>query len=173
MAAPRTRAKTESAIRIRRADPTDLGAIDRIEQRSFTADRFPRRNLKRLLESPSALTLVAEKGGRAGGFAILLFRKGARVARLYSIAVDPVSRGAGVAGLLLSAAAKAARAEGADRLRLELRPSNTEAMRLYHRAGFTIFERKPGYYADGEDAVRMELALSAGQRATGAPRHER
>lgn len=173
MAAPRPRAKSDAAIRIRRADPADLGAIDRIEERSFSSDRFPRRNLKHLLESPAALTLLAEMGGRARGFAIILFRKGARVARLYSVAVDPDDRGAGVAGLLLSEAQKAARAAGADRLRLELRSSNAGAMRLYHRAGFTILERKPGYYADGEDAVRMELALSARQRATGAPTHER
>ena len=48
---------------------------------------------------------------------------------------------------------------GADRLRLEVRPSNKSAVGLYERAGYTPLSLRPAYYADGEDALRMEKSL--------------
>ncbi len=41
------------------------------------------------------------------------------------------------------------------RLFLEVRPSNTGAIRLYEAFGFKEIQRRPRYYADGEDAVIM------------------
>lgn len=152
--------KSPVEFRIRPARPDDLDALDRIESRSFTHDRFPRRNLRRLLKSPAAQFLVAESDDRIAGYAMILQRRGSAVSRLYSIAVDPDFRGRRIAESLLDAAAHASRQSGATRLRLELRPSNAAAMRLYQRAGFTIFERRPGYYGDGEDAIRMERRLA-------------
>ena len=149
-----------SPVSIRVAGAADIDAIDAIEGRSFTQDRFPRRNLERLLKSPSALVLLARTGERPSGYAALLFRKGAAVARLYSIAVDPDERGKGVADALLAAAGRRSAARGAGRLRLEVRPSNRAAQRLYERAGFAVIDRKAGYYGDGEDAIRMERRLS-------------
>jgi len=146
--------------RVRQAVPADIDAIDRIERRSFAKDRFPRRNLRRVLKSPAAVFLIAEDGGAPAGYVMLLFRKGTSVVRLYSIAVDPDFRGLGVGERLLAEAAQRATARGANWLRLEFRPSNQAAQRLYERAGFTLLERKPGYYDDGEDAIRMELTLS-------------
>lgn len=145
---------------VRRASVRDLDMIDRIEQRSFARDRFPRRNLRRVLKSPASVFLIAELDGAPAGYLMLLFRKGASVARLYSIAVDPEFRGRGVGESLLSEAATVAAAGGAGRLRLELRPSNAAAQRLYERAGFTLLERRAGYYDDGEDAIRMEKRVT-------------
>jgi ribosomal-protein-alanine acetyltransferase len=162
---PRARA----AAKVRTARPSDLDAIDRIERRSFDADRFSRATLRRLLARPTAACLIAVSGGDAAGYAIVLFREGTEVARLYSIAVDPHFRGQGLAQALLAAAEKVARRR-AGALRLEVRASNKAGLSLYHRAGFTFRERKPGYYSDGEDAVRLEKRLKATRvRAAGAP----
>lgn len=161
-------ARQQTPTTVRRASQRDLDAIDRIEQRSFAQDRFPRRNLRRVLQSPASLFLIADADGAPAGYAMLLFRRGASVARLYSIAVDPGFRGRGVGERLLNAAQAAAAGRGADRLRLEFRPSNSAAQRLYERAGFALLERRPGYYDDGEDAVRMERRLApetAGDRS--------
>lgn len=172
--APRASADRPSPYRrIRAAGPADLEVIDRLERASFDGDRFLRRNLRRLLSSSSASFLIADEKEGAAGYALVLFRKGVRAARLYSVAVDPRFRGRGVGESLIGASARAALDRGADRLRLELRPSNAAAMRLYQRAGFTFLERKAGYYHDGEDAVRLELPLGRNvQRATEAPIHE-
>ena len=153
------------ALAVRAAGPRDLDALDAIERRSFARDRFPRRNLRRLLTGGAAAFLIAEEEGVAAGYAMVLFRRGGAVARLYSIAVDPAFRGMGVAAALIRSAGAVARRKGASRLRLELRPSNDAAMRLYECAGFTFFERKAGYYADGEDAIRMDLVVRPGSRA--------
>jgi ribosomal protein S18 acetylase RimI-like enzyme len=148
-----------AAVEIRRASLVDLDDLDAIEGRSFDRDRFPRRNLRRLMASRRSIGLIARSAGAPAGYAMLLSRAGSRIMRLYSVAVDPSWRGCGIGMALLSAAAEAARSLGADRLRLELRPSNRVALRLYERAGFTFLGRKPGYYDDGEDAIRMELTL--------------
>ena len=152
-------ARQQPKAPVRRAFQRDLDAIDQIERRSFARDRFPRRNLRRVLASPACLFLIADAEGAPAGYAMLLFRRGARVARLYSIAVDPAYRGRGIAESLLTAAGAAAAKRGADRLRLEFRPSNVAAQRLYERAGFAPLERRPAYYDDGEDAIRMEKRL--------------
>jgi len=159
-----------TVIAVRAAKKADLDAVDRIEGLSFDKDRFSRRNLRRALERPTARFLIAEIAGAAAGYAMVLFRAGSSAARLYSIAVDPAFRGQGVADRLLREAARLCKARGADRLRLEVRPSNRAAARLYERAGFALLDRRPHYYDDGEDAIRMELDLSS-QSAGGRSAH--
>jgi ribosomal-protein-alanine N-acetyltransferase len=60
---------------------------------------------------------------------------------------------------LLTDAIATATAAGADRLFLEVRPSNVAAVRMYERAGFTHVRRRRRYYEDGEDADVMALTL--------------
>ncbi len=162
----RARPSLKRAPRIRRATTKDLDAVEEIERASFEADRFSRRALARLLKSRSARGLIAEADGRPLGYTILLFRKGARAARLYSIATAPVARGRGVAANLLRAAEACAIDLGRERLRLEVRSSNRVALRLYRKAGFAILKPLPNYYADGESALRMEkrLGVAEGKR---------
>lgn len=156
---PPSEAAAAPDVVVRAARRADLDAIDAVEGRSFTADRFSRATLKRLLVTFTATVLVAEIDAVPAGYAIVLFRLGTLVARLYSIAVDPDHRGKGVALALLAAADAAARARGSRFLRLEVRASNAAGLSLYERAGFTFLERKPAYYEDGEDAIRMEKRL--------------
>lgn len=141
---------------IRAAGPADLDAVDAIEAASFTADRFPRRNLARVLRSKSAALLLAEREDGPAGYILLLFRKGAKAARLYSLATAPAARGAGIAAMLVEAGERCAAEKGCDRLTLEVRLSNGDAIRLYERHGFRRLGVSPRYYDDGETALRME-----------------
>ena len=151
-----------SDFRIRKAGRDDLDRIDAIEAASFSADRFARRNLARLLSSKSAAILLAEtERGAALGYVLLLFRKGAKTARLYSLAATPAARGRGAATALVRAAFQCAIERGAGRIRLEARQSNAPAIRLYERAGFEVIKTLPGYYDDGETALKMEARLGA------------
>ncbi len=151
-------------LAIRKARPPDLDAVDAIEVSSFTVDRFPRRSFARLLASPSAELMLAESEGAALGYVLLLFRKGAKAARLYSLAASPEARGKGIGGKLVQAAVESAIEKGCDRLRLEVRRSNGAAIRLYRRAGFNELDMMPAYYDDGEDGLRMELRLDRMRR---------
>jgi ribosomal-protein-alanine N-acetyltransferase len=147
---------------VRLAGPADLDLIDGIEAESFDRDRFPRRNLARMLRGGRTRFLLA---GRAGYLA-LSFRAGSRVARIYSLAVRPADRGRGIADRLVSAAGTLAAQHGAISMRLEVRASNTAAQRLYHRHGFRLRRRLEAYYEDGEAALQMDLPLAAGETHT-------
>ena len=151
-------------LALRPATPADLATLTALEAQAFAApDRFARRNLRRMLASKSAWLVLAELDGHVAGSAILLFRKDARVARLYSIATHPALAGKGVGAALIAACARAARERGCDRLRLEVRASNARAIALYERSGFSLRGGQKAYYADGEDALVFERPVSGAE----------
>jgi ribosomal protein S18 acetylase RimI-like enzyme len=110
--------------------------------------------------SPRAALLVAAAAGAPlHGSALVFFRRGSTLARLYSIATAPAARGQGLGARLLAAAEQAAQARGCRALRLEVRVDNAAAIALYERAGFRRIGRYEGYYEDGADAWRYEKTL--------------
>jgi ribosomal-protein-alanine acetyltransferase len=152
-------ARATTTTRLRRARRGDHAALLALEQRCFGGDRLSARQLHHHLHNPSAWLAVAERDGVVLGDALLLFRAGSDVARLYSIAVAPQARGTGVGARLLRAAEAAARARGCRRLRLEVRADNVAAIALYEARGYRRFGRRPGYYDDGADAWRYQCEL--------------
>src|SRR5690348_5975359 len=120
-------------IRIRRARPPDLDALVALEEASFDHDRVSRAQFRRHIVSDSAVVLVAEERGRVLGAALLFFRRGARAARLYSIAIARATRGQGLGAALLGAAEREARKRGRSAMRLEVRTDNAPAVALYEK----------------------------------------
>ncbi|RMF12752.1 MAG: GNAT family N-acetyltransferase [Alphaproteobacteria bacterium] len=157
-----TTAPTSSTTQLltRPACLEDLEALVTLEEVTFEKDRLSRRNLRHLLTSPTARCLVAEAAGQIVGYAVLLFRQGTAVARLYSIAVDPSHRGRGVARRLLDEAEQIAFDRDCLFLRLEVRADNQRAIDLYKRQGYRQFGRYLDYYLDHTDALRFEKRLS-------------
>jgi ribosomal protein S18 acetylase RimI-like enzyme len=149
--------------KIRSAEPADIGALIDLENRSFSSDRISRSGLRRLIVSPSAEVIVAVSAETVAGYAVLLYRAGSRVARLYSLAASPEFRGIG-RELLAAAETRAAR-RCCSWLRLEVRHDNQRAINLYERSGYRRFGEKPGYYADGATALRFEKALGVRSNA--------
>jgi len=145
---------------IRAARPDDLAALVALESGFPQEDRFDRRTWRRLLAGRS-LTLVHESESNIDASAVLLFRQGSDIARLYSIAVAPTARGLGLGARLLAACEKQAQSRGCRALRLEVRSSNSSAARLYDAAGYRVIARLESYYPDGEAAHRMEKVLIA------------
>lgn len=145
--------------RIRRARLADLDALVALEQASFSTDHLSRRQYRRHLRSASALVLVAIDGALLLGKAVVFFRRDSATARLYSIAVAGAARGRGLGATLLDAAERAARRHGSSRLRLEVRPDNGAATRLYESRGYRRFGTYPAFYEDGADAWRYEKQL--------------
>jgi [ribosomal protein S18]-alanine N-acetyltransferase len=130
-----------------------------LERRVFATDRLSRPSLRRLLSSPSARVIVAESGSRLAGAAVVLFRTGATVARLYSIAVAPPMSGKGVAVALLAAAERTAAARKCRCMRLEVHETNAAAISRYRKSGYQQFGCHASYYEDGGDALRFEKPL--------------
>jgi len=149
-----------AAVRVRRAELSDLDDLVALEEQSFTGDRLSRAQFRRHLDSESAQVLVASANHRRFlGTAVVFFRKGSQVARLYSIATHGEARGKGVGSALLEAAEHAARRRRCHALRLEVRTDNHSAVRLYERLGYHRIGEYAGYYEDGADAWRYEKVL--------------
>lgn len=149
---------------VRAAGGNDLDAICRLEARCFTLDAQSRRSLRHLLTRANAAVWVAERDGAVVAYAALLFRRGTRSARLYTIAVAPEARGTGAGRALLAAAEAGARARGCRRLRAEVRAGNAASRGLFADAGYREVGPLPGYYpADetgaGETGIRLQKDL--------------
>ncbi len=153
-------------IKIRDAVAADLAGLNHLERRAFTSDRLSRRSFRRLIASPSASLRVAGRLGTVSGYHLVFFRRGATVARLYSLAVDAAARGSGLAEALVADAERLAARRGCRVLRLEVRPDNRPAIGLYRRLGYQPIGVYRRYYADGSDALRLEKSLFA-NRHTG------
>lgn len=105
------------------------------------------------------MTLVLERGNTLIGSGLLLFRKTSSKARLYSLSISPTERGKGLADQLLQALETEAAARACTAITLEVREGNTSAIHVYERVGYIVKRRLPGYYPDGETALKMEKAL--------------
>ena len=87
---------------------------------------------------------------------------GADEAHVLNVCTAPEVQGQGHGRRLLRSLLKAARNRGAQRVFLEVRPSNTIAIALYDSEGFNEIGRRPRYYpAKGgrEDAIVMAKEL--------------
>lgn len=146
-------------MRIRRADLADLDALVALEQSVFAHDRVSRAQFRRHLDSDSVRVIVATQQRKLIGAALLFFRRGARVARLYSLATTPQARGLGVGAALLRASEQAAKQRRCAVVRLEVRTDNQAAITLYEHMDYARIGHRSGYYEDGADAWRYQKVL--------------
>lgn len=147
-------------MRIRRATRADLDALVALEEATFTSDRISRRQWRHLIGSASAGVLAGGGRGAVHAVAVVLFRRGSRNARLYSLAVRTDQRGHGLGRLLLAAVEDTARRRGCCNLHLEVAIRNRAAIALYARSGYQRGERLRNFYEDGGDAWRYRKPLA-------------
>jgi [ribosomal protein S18]-alanine N-acetyltransferase len=86
----------------------------------------------------------------------------AREAHILNICIDPEAQSHGHGRRLLRALVRIARAQHAERVFLEVRPSNPRAIALYFDEGFNEIGRRPRYYpaqTGREDAIVMAMEL--------------
>src|SRR5215210_3899880 len=133
-------------VAVRVANASDLERLTEIEASAFQTDRLTPKRLRALIGSPSASFLVASSDERLVGYALVLTRRDSSAARLYSLAVDPGFARTGIGAVLLGAAEAAARARGANALRLEVRGDNAGAIRFYEKRGYGARGRREDYY---------------------------
>lgn len=113
--------------------------------------------LNAALEAPDGQVLGYWHATALVGYAII-----ARLpfdAELQAIGVLPGAQGQGVGGVLLNGVLESAAGWGSERLLLEVRESNTRAVQLYRRYGFSDDGRRRGYYPAAQGAAGREDAL--------------
>ena len=85
-------------------------------------------------------------------------------AHILTIVVKPERQGCGLGNMLLMHLLQIARRQRAEKIFLEVRPSNDAAIALYEKSGFSRIGRRPNYYPAShgrEDAIVMALELLA------------
>lgn len=103
---------------------------------------------------------VVVRGNEVVGYGVLSVAGGE--AHVLNLCIAPTEHGRGLGRRLLARLMDLARWHHAERVFLEVRPSNTYAISLYESAGFNEIGRRPNYYPDKrgrEDALVMAIEL--------------
>jgi len=131
----------------------DVDEILLIENESFLAP-WPGRAFVQELRSRRAVCLVARSVGSLAGYAVAWPL--ARELHIGNLAVAREFRRKSIGSTLLRQLLKIAEEKRAEMVTLEVRASNTAAISLYEKFGFTIVAIKHDYYrSEGEDALVM------------------
>ena len=136
----------------------DLDEVMRIELRAYPFPWTP--GIFRDCLRAGYPMWVQERGGAILGYGVLSIA--ADEAHVLNLCTAPECEGQGLGRRMLQALLRIARGGGAQRVFLEVRPSNPRAFDLYERNGFNEIGRRPRYYPahDGrEDAIVMAMEL--------------
>ena len=112
-----------------------------------------------LLNEPHCLSyrIVALNGQMAGFIFVMTDELG--TGHITTIGIAPEHRRRGLANRLLRRAEEALQKRGINTLMLEVRASNFAAQNLYRKFGYSIIQRLPKYYNNGEDGFLMVKPL--------------
>jgi [ribosomal protein S18]-alanine N-acetyltransferase len=139
----------------RRLQLRDLGAIEEIERASYPTP-WSRSMFAGELTKPSSICLGAfdrETGVLVG---YLIISRYVDAWHLMNVAVAAEHRRQGIATRLLDRLFELTAGDGRRGYTLEVRVSNTSAIKLYERCGFRARGIRRGYYTDNrEDALIM------------------
>ena len=136
----------------------DLDAVMPIEQRAYPYP-WTRGIFRDCLHAGYSMWLL-ERQGVIVGYGVLSIAAGE--AHVLNLCTAPGSEGQGLGARMLQTLLKIARGHGAQRVFLEVRPSNPRAIALSERSGFNEIGRRPRYYpahAGREDAIVMAMEL--------------
>lgn len=136
---------------------THVSAVAELEKLCFSAP-WSERSIASELTNEYSLWLVEERDGVA--VAYVGSQSCPPEADVMNVAVAPAFRRQGIGEGLMVALMDTLRDKGMESLTLEVRASNSSAIALYNRLGFTEVGRRPNYYTDpGEDALIMRKEL--------------
>lgn len=144
------------AVRAMRED--DVDAVMAIEQRAYP---FPwTHGIFRDCVRAGYPIWLALRDDIVIGYGVLSVA--AREGHILNICIDPDEQGKGYGRQLLRLLVRCARGYRAERIFLEVRPSNPRAIALYQDEGFNEIGRRPRYYPahnGREDAIVMAMEL--------------
>lgn len=160
------RINEQNKIQYREATLQDLDSLVELEKECFSMDILSRRNFLWMIKRANSVLQVAESSGNIVAYILLLFHQGTVLARIYSIAVKPSFRGAGLGKELLDNGEKIAIIRKCLFMRLEVRPDNTSAIEFYKKSHYSSFGVIEDFYEDHSVAIRMEKRLKPVTPAT-------
>ena len=157
----------QTTFRLRRFRPDDLDSVMHINQVCLP-ENYGTYFFKELYERFPETFIVAEENGKIIGYAMCRIETGlpdfgllgiARRGHVISIAVLPENQRGGIGTALMEEVMHGMRFYKAKEWFLEVRVTNTPAVKLYKKFGFQTNKIAHGYYNDGEDAYIMSVKL--------------
>jgi [ribosomal protein S18]-alanine N-acetyltransferase len=150
----------------------DIDDLIMLAARFVEAPHWSRRDYEKILlpvlppvSPPEALTrraFITLSDSTLAGFAVASWLSQEAAAEVEGLVVDEKYRRQGMGSALLGACLEWAADAGASSMRLEVRVSNTAALALYQRHGFSAVGRRRAYYsAPVEDAVLLQAPLDS------------
>ncbi len=141
-------------LELRRLELSDLDAIERIERASYRTP-WSRSMFASELAKPTSLSFGAiDEDGTLVGYLVL--SKYVDAWHVMNVAVSPERRRQGIAAALLRRLLELTKDDALRGYTLEVRVSNSGAIKLYERFGFRAKGTRRGYYTDNrEDALIM------------------
>ena len=140
----------------------DIEPILKIEQRSFRSP-WGRISFESELSCQNACHYAVRSDEQMSGrqvIAYIFLRLIDDELHILKMAVTPKWRRLGIATWLLNQCVIMGAQRNAESIYLEVRPSNTPAIELYQKLGFTEIGRRPNYYPNSlEDALIMMKKL--------------
>lgn len=153
---------------IRRCDPSDIIPVMEINLKTLPEHYSDYFYESLLAELPEAF-IVAEVEKKLVGYIMCKIEYGfsnfkklgfVKKGHVVSVAVLPEYRNKGIGKALVEESIAGVKLKKSDELYLEVRCSNTDAIRLYEKLGFSTKQRLKAYYRDGEDAYLMAIEFS-------------
>jgi ribosomal-protein-alanine acetyltransferase len=141
------------SIQIEPADWRDFKAVRDIERLCFQEDAWPFFDVIGILTLPSVVRLKAILDSQIVGFVAGDIRSRQEQAWIATISVSPAYQNRGIGSLLLQACEERIDMPS---IRLSVRASNLNAIRLYKKEGYQQLGIWKNYYQGGENAVVME-----------------
>jgi ribosomal-protein-alanine N-acetyltransferase len=131
----------------------DLNPVRQLEQVCFPQDVWPFWDIVGVLTLPNVIRLKAVNDGSVLGFIAADVRRLEDISWIATVGVLPEHRGQGIGTALINACEAQIPTRS---VRLCVRMTNEEAIRLYYQLGYRKISIWPRYYQDKEDAVVME-----------------
>jgi ribosomal-protein-alanine N-acetyltransferase len=144
-------------LRLRRFSPNDMDELINISNTSLGESYSPSLYISIYNYWPEGF-IIAEDAGNIIGFIAGVLQEG-QGSRILMIAVKEQFRCKGIGTMLFNAYVNECALIALKYISLEVRVSNSIAIRFYTRFGFMMVRELKGYYNDGEDGYQMWKTL--------------
>jgi [ribosomal protein S18]-alanine N-acetyltransferase len=149
-------------VQLRSYQKQDLAGLHQLDQVCFSEEiAYSKAELEYFLNHPRCFCWIAEADRKLAGFVITerARRSGLMAGHIVTLDVDPSARRGGLGTLLMQAAEKQMKQEGAGVMSLEVAENNATALEFYRGLGFVSKGRIAKYYGGRVDAEIMEKAI--------------
>ncbi len=145
-------------MNIRKCRYEDILSVSELEKLCFKGESWSFGTIASAFENPSYCMLVAEEDGEVIGYGCTCTTLD--TCDLENVLVAEEYRHSGIGSAILNALLSDAKQRGAEKVFLEVRVSNSAALKLYLSCGFKGVHARTRYYSDGEDCLVMVKELN-------------